>query len=143
MVLGGENIGDEMETLINRIKRHEGFRAEPYHCSAGKLTIGYGHRLNIKWDRSIADGVLRDDLAKCWVDLKNACPWAVDLPKQKQEVLVEMILNLGLSGFLGFRKTIAALRCGDFKTAATEMLDSRWHEQVGQRARTLADIIRK
>lgn len=30
---------------INLIKRWEGFSANPYLCSAGKLTIGYGHRV--------------------------------------------------------------------------------------------------
>ncbi|MGL5149361.1 MAG: SH3 domain-containing protein [Clostridium sp.] len=31
--------------LINFIKAYEGFRAEPYYCAAGVLTIGYGHAI--------------------------------------------------------------------------------------------------
>ncbi|MDR2076895.1 MAG: glycoside hydrolase family protein [Desulfovibrio sp.] len=31
--------------LISRLKKSEGFRAEPYLCPAGFVTIGYGHNL--------------------------------------------------------------------------------------------------
>ena len=31
---------------IDLIKKWEGFRAEAYYCSAGVLTIGYGHTNN-------------------------------------------------------------------------------------------------
>lgn len=31
---------------IDLIKRYEGFKASPYHCPAGKLSIGYGHVIN-------------------------------------------------------------------------------------------------
>jgi GH24 family phage-related lysozyme (muramidase) len=31
--------------LISEIKKDEGFRAKPYKCSEGFLTIGYGSKL--------------------------------------------------------------------------------------------------
>lgn len=31
--------------LLKDLKRHEGFRARPYLCTAGQVTIGYGHNL--------------------------------------------------------------------------------------------------
>jgi lysozyme len=40
------------ESLEDQIKRHEGKRLNPYVCSAGKLTIGYGRNLE---DRGITD----------------------------------------------------------------------------------------
>ena len=36
-------------SLIERIKQNEGFRAEPYLCSRGKVTIGYGTNLEANY----------------------------------------------------------------------------------------------
>jgi len=53
-----------------------------------------------------------------------------------------MIFNMGLSRFMLFRKTINAIENKDFAAAADEMLDSRWAEQVGERAITLSNKMR-
>ena len=31
--------------LMQRIKEHEGYRLDPYHCTEGFLTGGYGHKI--------------------------------------------------------------------------------------------------
>ena len=41
------------QDLIAQLKRHEGFRAKPYQCSANKTTIGYGRNLQ---DVGITEG---------------------------------------------------------------------------------------
>ena len=33
------------EDIRNSIKKHEGYRDEPYHCTEGHLTGGYGHKI--------------------------------------------------------------------------------------------------
>jgi len=43
---------------------------------------------------------------------------------------------------LGFRKFLAAAQRGDWNGAATEMLDSLWARQVGDRAKRLASMMR-
>ena len=53
---------------INKIKKHEALRLEPYKDSAGLWTIGYGHLLKQGewWDaitESFAEDLLRNDLA--------------------------------------------------------------------------------
>jgi len=35
-------INNNFDKLLNYIKKHEGFRAKPYTCTGGQLTIGYG-----------------------------------------------------------------------------------------------------
>ncbi len=60
-----------------------------------------------------------------------------------QEVLVEMVFNLGINRFKTFRKMIKAVKQGDYVLASREMLDSRWAKQVGQRAITLSNIMKK
>ena len=60
---------------------------------------------------------------------------------RRQCVLVEMIFNMGVANVLKFKHMLKALAEKDYKRAAEEMLDSRWAEQVGERAKTLAKIM--
>ena len=52
--------------------------------------------------------------------------------------VVNMAFNLGVPGFLKFSNTIAAIKRGDYDTAADGMLKSKWASQVGARAERLA-----
>jgi lysozyme len=61
-----------------------------------------------------------------------------DLSPIRQEVLVEMVYQLGLTGVLGFRRMLDALRQSDYRLASVEMLRSRWAEQTPNRASELA-----
>ncbi|MEA2058987.1 MAG: hypothetical protein U9P10_00310 [Thermodesulfobacteriota bacterium] len=54
---------------------------------------------------------------------------------------VDMRFNLGPNRFRYFKKMIAAVKNQDFVQAAAEMKDSRWYNQVGQRARTLVKMM--
>jgi lysozyme len=54
-----------------------------------------------------------------------------------------MIFNLGLSGFLNFKKMIAALGAGDYELASKEMLNSKWAKQVRLRSISLSNMMRK
>jgi len=58
-------------------------------------------------------------------------------PGEVQEILVNMMFNLGrprLSGFKNFKKAVDA---GDWVTAGIEGRDSKWYRQVGARAERL------
>jgi lysozyme len=60
-----------------------------------------------------------------------------------QEVLANMCFNLGLTGLLGFRQTLALLQAGRYGEAAAEMLRSAWAGQVGARAERLAQKLKE
>jgi lysozyme len=64
------------------------------------------------------------------------------MPQQVQEALVNLSFNMGIPRLMQFKKTLALLREGDFESAADELLDSRYAEQVGRRALEIADMIR-
>jgi len=133
------------ESLAERIKRHEGLRLKPYKCSAGHLTIGYGHNLEEGISKWIAEEILREDINKAYRDYWLFIPQSVQmkLNKKREEVLVEMIFNMGINKVLGFKKMLKALAEGNFNKAADEMLDSKWARQVGKRAEELARIMRE
>ena len=127
------------DQLVEQLKRHEGMELKPYRCSEGKLTIGFGRNLD---DRGISVGeanfMLRNDISQAYIDLLQNHPWVDQLDAARRDVFINMVFNLGINRFNGFRKAIAAAKVGDFELCAKEMLDSRWSIQVGQRADDLA-----
>lgn len=158
------------ESLQDMLIRHEGLKLMTYRCSAGKLTIGVGRNIE---DRALTKGeslqifgrettraeqtelfkeygiteeqalyLLRNDISSCMADLRRYCPFFDDLTETRQDVLIDMCF-MGLGRLLEFKKMIAALKVGDYDTAAAEMLDSKWATQVGSRATELAALMQR
>ena len=128
--------------LIESLKRDEGFRKFPYRCPAGKLTIGYGFNLDDEGiDEDIADFWLIYKVKKFEAELAKNFPTYRVLDAARQDVLCNMAYNLGISRFMGFRQMLAAIERNDYVTAAKEMLNSSWAQQVGFRAQRLAHIM--
>ncbi len=131
----------ELEQLL---VKHEGLVLKPYRCTAGKLTIGCGRNLE---DNGItvleAKMLLRHDLTRTRFGLEKALPFFLGLSRPRRLALIDMCFNLGLPRFLQFKQMLAAIADGDFDRAAGEMLSSRWAAQVGQRANTLAAMMRE
>lgn len=122
------------------IKKHEGFRRFPYKCTAGKLTIAYGRNLDdFGITEEEADYLLEMDLDRHTEEIDKVITYAV--PNDVYAVLVDMHYNLGHERFMQFKKMLEALRKGDYKEAAKEMLDSKWAKQVPNRAAELANIM--
>jgi len=133
-----------METLIERIKRHEGLRLRPYRDSLGNASIGYGHFLRIPISQNAAVTILRDDVMRAYLDFSQLSDAiTIGLTEKRQEVLVEMIFNLGFNGVRNFKRMMGALTSRDYNRAADEMLDSLWAKQVKSRAIELADMMRE
>ncbi|GLQ31635.1 glycoside hydrolase family protein [Litoribrevibacter albus] len=132
-----------IQRLKDDLKRHEGVRSTVYTCPAGKLTIGVGRNLE---DRGLLeseiDFLLENDIAECIRSARQLVISFDQLNDVRQEVILNMIFNLGASRFSKFVKTIVAINDGFFEKAAAEMLDSRWATQVGDRAQELAERMR-
>ena len=129
-------------TAHDLIKKHEGLELFPYRCSANKLSLGYGRNLDdVGITISEAEMLLDNDISKCRQQL-SAMNLSTKLNDARYAAVIDMIYNLGFAGFLKFTRMIYALESRDFKTAAREMLDSKWATQVGSRADELAEIIK-
>lgn len=130
------------DAMTRQLRLHEGERLKPYRCTAGRLTIGVGRNLD---DRGItADEsamLLANDITREETELLRALPWVAKLDEVRQRVLLDMAFNLGLAGLLAFKRTLATIQAGDYRQAATMMLDSRWAKQVGQRAERLSRMM--
>jgi lysozyme len=134
----------DLEKFKPMIKKHEGLRLKPYHCTAGKLTIGYGRNLD---DRGIteeeADRLLHNDILLCSLQLDRDLPWWKHHPEKVQMVLMDMCFNLGIAGLLEFKRTLGYIRDQKYSVAAVEMLKSKWASQVGSRAKELSVLIQE
>lgn len=125
------------------IKKHEGLKLKPYLCTAGKLTIGYGRNLDaLGISKEEAEMMFENDFKRALENVQNKISFFNELHVDARYVLVNMAFNLGITGLLGFKKTLNHLEQKNYPGAAKEMLDSKWATQVGRRATELADIIR-
>ncbi len=132
-----------MDRLIEMLIRHEGLRLKPYTDTMGKLTVGVGRNLDdVGITPEEALFLLRNDIANVTHDVKRSFPWFERMNQPRQNVVLNMVFNLGLIRFLGFKKTIEAIKGKNWDMAAKEMLDSRWAVQVGNRAKELAKIMK-
>ena len=125
------------------IKKHEGLRLKPYKCSAGRVTVGYGRNLDdVGINLTEAEMMLENDIRRTTVELTKFS-WCYSLNAVRRAALVDMLYNLGMPRFMGFKKMLAALDAGDYEETAVQMLDSKWATQVGSRATELAEMVRQ
>jgi len=141
------------DELRARVQDHEGLRTSVYLDSLGKKTVGIGHLVRHFEEERFAEGVeipMEEILEIFEMDLNRAAAGADmliednvghDLPQHIAEVVLEMVYQLGTTGVSKFKKFWKALRVKDYKTAAAEMQDSRWHSQTPKRCESLAEIV--
>ena len=133
----------ESTSIKDWIKFHEGLRLKPYQDTVNKTTIGFGRNIEDNGiSREEAEFLFENDFARCEREL-SPYPWYVNQQECVKAALLNMCFNLGISRLLGFRKMIMALVAKDYTTAALEALDSKWAEQVPNRAKDVAMMIRE
>jgi lysozyme len=129
--------------LIDQLKKHEGYRKFPYLCPAWRLTIGYGYNLDKGMDEATAQILLKWEVARLQMDLSKIIPFWNKLSQPRQDVLTNMAYNLGVSGLLQFRKMLEAAKRGNVESVCDEMKNSKWFNQVGDRAEELIEQYRR
>ena len=130
--------------LLDAVKLSEGFRDRVYKCTEGVDTIGYGFAIkDLVMDEDIAEMILRRKLDALIDRVNKRFPFVEEMPEAGQDVIYEMCYQLGVSGVSKFKKTLAYLENREYRMAASEMLDSKWHRQTPNRSQRLSDIIRE
>ncbi|MCP4649563.1 MAG: glycoside hydrolase family protein [PVC group bacterium] len=130
------------DDIVDMIKKHEGLSLTVYNDTEGIPTVGYGHALHpgSKIPIHVANALFNQDFWSAYRDYEKL---GLDLDPVRKAVVIDMLFNLGWKRFHTFKKMIAALREGDYETAAKEMLDSKWKNQVGDRAVRLARMMER
>jgi lysozyme len=130
-------------TLRELLIKHEGIKGKVYADTEGILTVGVGRNLEdvgVSYDEAMLmlDNDIKRVLYACWHEF----PWFADLTEDRQNVVANMVFNLGLEGFKKFKKMIAAIEKDDYIEAACQMIDSKWAAQVKGRAVELAVMMK-
>ena len=110
----------------------------------GKTTIGIGRNLD---DKGLSDDevfhLFNNDTADAIEDVRHCFSCYDQLSEARKMVLGDMAFNLGRARLAKFVRFIGAVHLGKYDEAAEHMLDSLWAKQVGQRALTLATMMRE
>jgi len=130
------------ERLLHQLMIHEGLKLQPYYCTSDKLTIGVGRNLDdVGISADEAEYMLKNDVARCVAQCERNFDWFIGESDNVKEAVVNLVFNMGISNFKKFRKTIAHIENQKYELAGAELLDSRYAEQVGQRAIDVANQI--
>jgi len=134
--------------LMDRVKEHEGYRLDPYLCTEGFLTGGYGHKIldgeDVPTTKEGWDKIFEQDFNKAWDSMNELCAENnLRIHIKAQGILCEMIFQMGKHGVSKFKKMILALRNNSYGVAASEMLDSKWAKQTPNRAGDLSSRMKE
>ena len=143
-----------VEQLREQLKIDEGCVYEIYNDHLGYPTFGIGHLvresdpengspIGTKVSEDRVANAFDDDIGIVLSDCNKLYPDFEDLPEEAQQIIANMMFNLGrprLSKFVGMKRGVDEK---DWNSAADEMVDSRWYRQVGARAERLVNRMRE
>jgi Phage-related lysozyme (muraminidase) len=88
-----------------------------------------------------ADVLLNNDIEGAVNSLNRLVKWWSDLTDLRRAAMVDMVYNLGINRFMGFKKFLGYLKDKDYENAGAELVNSVWWSQVGDRAKDIYRII--
>ena len=142
-----------LEQLREQLEIDEGVKYEVYNDHLGYATFGVGH-LVLESDPEYGDPIgapvsesrvieaFEQDCENVLRDCNILYEDFDDLPEEAQQVIANMMFNMGrprLSKFKGMKRGVDSR---DWNAAADEMVDSAWYRQVTKRADRLVERIR-
>lgn len=131
------------DNIFDQLKRDEGLRLTAYKDSVGVLTVGYGRNLQGRGiSQPEAEFLMHNDVADVDKHLHDALPWTANLDRIRYAVLLNMGFNMGVDGLLTFRTFLSLMQAGRWDDAATDLVTTKWAQQVGDRARRLEQQLR-
>ena len=142
-----------LEQFREQLEIDEGVKYEVYNDHLGYATFGVGH-LVLESDPEYGDPIgapvsesrvieaFEQDCENVLRDCNILYEDFDDLPEEAQQVIANMMFNMGrprLSKFKGMKRGVDSR---DWNAAADEMVDSAWYRQVTNRADRLVARIR-
>lgn len=144
------------KNILKQLQIDEGVKYEIYQDHLGYFTFGVGHLVTdkdpecglpvgtpVKMSR-VTDALLEDLDTAIWdCEMLFGTSRFRTFPDEVQEILVNMMFNLGRPRLTKFFKFRAALEERNWKLAAKEGRDSLWYHQVKNRAERLMSRLEK
>ena len=143
----------DLEKLRKQLEIDEGVVHEIYLDHLGYPTFGIGHLitasdpeydspLGTRVDVSRVAEAFEQDVQTVLSECTVLYPDFDDLPEEVQQIIANMMFNLGRPRLSKFRGMKAGVDDQNWQRAADEMVDSRWYRQVGARAERLVERMR-
>ena len=142
-----------LDILREEIAADEGKVLKIYKDHLGYPTFGIGHliieddpehgqRVGTKVSEERCDEAFDQDVKSVLADCDTLYDDFGGLPEEVQLILANMMFNMGRTRLSKFKNMNAAVEEGDWNRAAQEMMNSRWYNQVRNRARRLVERMR-
>lgn len=143
----------DLQVLREQLEIDEGVKYEIYLDHIGYPTFGIGHLIReddpehgqatgTEVSESRVAEAFEQDVQTVLSDCAILYPDFDELPEEAQQVIANMMFNMGrprLSKFKGMKRGVDAR---DWNAAADEMVDSGWYKQVTNRADRLVQRMR-
>ena len=135
----------DVDKLRKQLEIDEGVVHEIYLDHLGYATFGIGHLVRDTdpengWEVGTAISEARcieafeSDIVGVLSDCEILYPDFGDLPEEAQQIIANMMFNLGRPRLSKFKGMKAGVDARDWERAADEMVDSAWYRQVTNRA---------
>ena len=144
----------DLEKLRKELEADEGRIDEIYTDHLGYPTFGIGHLVverDPEYGKEIGTYVpeyrvikaFKQDIETVLSDCNRLYEDFEDLPEEAQRVIANMMFNMGYTRLSKFRGMKRGVDARDWNDAADEMVDSRWYNQVINRATRLVERMRR
>ena len=141
------------DQLREELAEDEGCKFEIYLDHLGLPTFGIGHLVvegdpehgqpvGTPVDNERVRQVFALDIASTLDECHVLYPDFDDLPEEAQLIIANMMFNMGRPRLSKFKGMKAGVDARDWNRAADEMVDSRWYDQVTNRAKRLVARMR-
>ena len=141
------------DKLREELAEDEGCKFEIYLDHLGLPTFGIGHLVvegdpehgqpvGTPVDNERVRQVFALDIASTLDECHVLYPDFDDLPEEAQLIIANMMFNMGRPRLSKFKGMKAGVDARDWNRAADEMVDSRWYDQVTNRAKRLVARMR-
>ena len=137
-----------LEKLREQLAIDEGKVLEIYHDHLGYPTFGIGHLIlesDKEFGEPLGTPISEERVVECFErdveavleDCEKLYKDFDELPEEAQQIIANMMFNMGLTRLSKFKKMKEAVDNRDWKEAAVQGRDSRWYNQVTNRAERL------
>ena len=144
----------DIEKLRKQLEIDEGVKYEIYNDHLGLATFGIGHLVipsDEEYGKPLGTRISEERVRECFDrdvqsvlrDCKLLYKDFDELPEEVQQIVANMMFNMGRPRLSKFKGMKAGVDAGDWQKAADEMVDSGWYRQVTNRAQRLVDRMRE
>jgi lysozyme len=131
------------EQIVAQLIRDEGLRLKPYKDTVGKLSIGVGRNLtDVGITQAEAELLLSNDIDVAEQACRERFSWWNDLNDARKGAVINLCFNMGITRLMKFPNTLELLKRGLYEEASVQLLQSKYAQQVGDRALRVAEQIR-